>query len=468
MKDINRRSFMNMATCGAMGSLTLFNTLFNLKTMNAASIANSSVYLGGGYKALVCIYLSGGNDSYNMLIPKGNNAEYNDYADSRSIHAIPQNDILSLNGSDYGLHPIMTNVQGLFNDNNLAFVANVGTLIEPIQDRTVMENVNVPLGLYSHADQSQQWQTSVPHDRTAVGWGGKVSDLLMDMNSNDDISMNISLAGSNVFQTGNTTTEFALNPYADNGAITLNGYGQPWLFSEMLTQGVDNMVEASYQDAFKKSYVDVVKVSRDANIQYSEAMEGVTLNTVFSDNFLSMNMSLVARSLAIRDTIGMTRQIFFVDIGGWDMHDELNASHEEGLEYVDSALGEFYTALEELGIADCVTTFVMSEFARTLTSNGNGTDHGWGGNAIIMGEHVNGGQIFGNYPSLKLTDWSGDSNDNLLDVGGGVLIPTTSCDEYFAELALWFGVSASELSTIFPNIGNFYDTGSSSMPLGFL
>jgi len=452
---------MNMATCGAMGYTTLFNTLFNLKSMNAASIANSAVYAGGGYKALVCLYLSGGNDSYNMLIPKGNNAEYNDYADSRSNLAIDQNDILALDGTDYGLHPTMTNIQGLYNDNKVAFISNVGTLIEPIVVNGMVDsNAPEPLGLFSHADQSQQWQTSVPHDRTAVGWAGKVSDLLQDMNTNEDISMNISLAGSNVFQTGNTTTEFALSPYADNGAVTLNGYGNPWLFSEMLTQGVDNMVEASYQNAFKKAYVDVVKVSRDANIQYDDAMSNVSLNTVFSDNFLSMNMSLVARSLAIRDTLGMSRQIFFIDIGGWDMHDELTLAHEEGLGYVDTALSEFYAALEELELTDCVTTFMLSEFARTLTSNGNGTDHGWGGNVMIMGEHVNGGQIYGNYPSLEL--------GSMLDVGGGVLIPTTSCDEYFAELALWFGVAPSELATIFPNIGNFYDTSSPDNPIGFL
>lgn len=466
MKNLNRRNFVKMATCGAMGCTTIFNTLVNLKAMNAASIANSAVYAGNDYKALVCLNLGGGNDSFNMLIPKGDNTEYNDYATSRSIHAIPQDDILSLNGSDYGLHPVLTNMQSLFNDNNLAFVANVGTLIEPIDDYNDFNDPfsSLPLGIYSHADQSQQWQTSVPHDRVAIGWGGRVADMLQDMNTNENISMNISLGGNNVFQSGETTSQFSISPI--NGAETIDAYGQPWLYSEMLTQGVDNIVEATYQDAFKQTYVDITKISRDANIEYSEALDNVTLATAFSDTYASNNMSMVARSLAIRETLGMQRQIFFVDIGGWDMHDELNETHAYNLEMIDTALGEFYTALEELGLTDCVTTFMVSEFARTLSSNGNGTDHGWGGNVMIMGGAVNGGQVFGNYPSLKLGGNNGI--DNPLDIGNGVLIPTTSCDEYFAELAIWLGVEPSELSTIFPNIGNFYDVNSSDLPIGFL
>jgi len=461
-KHINRRNFLSMAGCGAMGYTTLFNTLINLRSMNAASIANSAVYAGGDYKALVCLFLNGGNDSFNMLMPKQDDNEYDIYAETRSNNAIPQEDILALDGSNYGLHPSMTNVRDMYNDGKVSFITNAGTLIEPIDNKWQIwdGSAPTPLGLYSHSDQSQQWQTSVPHDRTGVGWGGKINDLIHDMNENQGISLNISLAGNNIFQTGNETAEYVLNPYSDTGAVTLNNYGFDWNFSEMLTQGVDNMIEADYADLFKKTYVDIVKVSRDANLEFVEALENVSLNTAFDEDAVSMRMELVAKTIAARDTLGMTRQIFFVEYGGWDHHDEVLNAQNEMLGYVDAGLNSFQAAMEELGIADCVTTFFVSEFSRTLTSNGNGTDHAWGGNMLVMGDAINGGQMFGTYPSLELgTD---------IELGGGVLIPSLSCDEYFAELALWFGVAASDLSTIFPNIGNFYDTGSGDMPIGFL
>jgi len=468
MKNINRRKFINMAGCGAMGYTTLLNTLINLKSMNAASIANSAVF--GSYKALVCLFLNGGNDSFNMLMPKQNNSEYETYAETRSNNAIPQEDILALEGSDYGLHPSLSGLRDLYNDGKVSFIANTGTLIEPIDNKWQIWDGSKaePLGLYSHSDQSQQWQTSVPHDRTGVGWGGKINDLIHDMNSNQDISLNISLAGNNIFQTGDETAEYVLNPYSETGAVAINNYGFDWNFSEMLTQGVDNMIEANQVDLFKKTYVDIIKVSRDANLEFVEALEGVSLNTPFEADAVSMRLELVAKTIAARDTLGMTRQIFFVEYGGWDHHDEVLNAQTEMYSYVDAGLTSFQEAMEELGISDCVTTFFVSEFARTLTSNGNGTDHGWGGNMMVMGDAINGGQIFGTYPSLVLGSYNQGDDMNEIDMGGGVLIPSLSCDEYFAELALWFGVSPSDLNTIFPNIGNFYDVNSSDMPIGFL
>jgi len=456
---IDRRDFLGKAACGAMGYTTLFSTLFNLKTMNAAAIANSAVF-GGDYKALVCVFFAGGNDAFNMLVPKNNQAEYNAYADARSNVALSQNEILPLNGSDYGLHPSMGPMQTLYNEGKLSFISNIGTLIEPVENMNQVYDgsIPVPLGLFSHADQSQQWQTSVPHDRTAIGWGGKVADLLGDMNSNQNISLNISLAGNNVFQNGENSSQYVINPYS--GAIQINGYGEDWLFSELRTAAIDNMVEANYQDLYKKTYVDVIKVSRDSNIEFAEALDPISLNTNFSDNELSDKMKMVARTIAARNTLSMTRQIFFVEVGGFDMHDEVVESHAEALTNISLAFSEFNAAMEELETTECVTTFTISEFARTLSSNGNGTDHAWGSNCIVMGGQVNGGNIFGTYPTLAL-----DSN---IDIGGGVLIPELSADEYFAELSQWFGVEDSDLATLFPNLGNFYSAGSGEAPIGFL
>ena len=169
---------------------------------------------------------------------------------------------------------------------------------------------------------------------------------------------------------------------------------------------------------------------------------------------------MVAKTIAARDSLGFSRQIFFVEIGGFDNHDELLINHGSNLKEVNDALRYFNSLLFELNMNDCVTTFSVSDFARTLTSNGNGTDHAWGGNAFIMGGAVNGKDIYGNYPTLAL--------NSDLDLRSGVMIPTTAADLYMAELALWFGVSASELTTILPNLSNFYDTSSGPPPLGFM
>jgi uncharacterized protein (DUF1501 family) len=387
--------------------------------------------------------------------------EYSDYATTRSNLAIPEADILGLSGTDHGIHPAMTDLKDMYDDGKLAFMTNVGTLIEPTtKTQFYDESVDLPLGLYSHSDQSQQWQTSVPHDRTNIGWGGRVADLVSSMNTNENISMNVSLNGANTFQRGLDTVEYTIDPYDGSiGIINYDGQNQLQMAKKFAT---DNMIEAAYADAFKQTYVDIIKVSRDAHQEFSAAIDGVTpFSTItFSDTDLSQSFHMIAKTIAAKDTLNFERQIFFVELGGFDMHDELLVAHDDRMKLVNDALFEFQQAMEEISMDDCVTTFTMSEFSRTLTSNGNGTDHAWGANVMMMGGAVNGGSLYGTYPNLAL--------DSSIELGGGVLIPDISTDEYFAELALWFGVSASDLSTIFPNIGNFYDTNSGVMPYGFL
>jgi uncharacterized protein (DUF1501 family) len=301
------------------------------------------------------------------------------------------------------------------------------------------------------------WQTGVPHDRVAQGWGGKIADMLHACNTNQAISLNISLAGSNIYQTGNTSIEFAIDPYG--GSTTINGYGEDWQMSQMRTQAIDNMIDAYHEDMFKKSFVDIIKIGKEGAEQFNTAVDSVNINTPFTDNYLSQSFNMIAKTIAARDTLGMSRQIFFISYGGWDHHDEVLNAQEEMLTEVDSALAEFNAAMKELGVHDDVVTFSMSEFGRTLTSNGNGTDHAWGGNVFAMGGPVNGQQVYNGYPDLGL--------NNNIEIGGGVLIPSMSVDEYFSELSLWFGVPPSELITLFPNITNFYSPGSGN-PIGFL
>jgi len=291
-------------------------------------------------------------------MPTETNA-YNHYATTRSNLAIDSSSILPLDGVDYGLHPEMTDVQTLFNDSKVAFISNVGTLIEPAtKTQFFNDTVDVPLGLYSHADQFQQWQTSVPHDRVNIGWGGKVADLVDSMNNNDNVSMNVSLNGANIFQRGTDTVEYAIDPY--NGSVGIRGYNGSNSVDMAKTMASDNMIEASYADAFKQTYVDVIKVSRDAHIEFSDAIDNVAPFTTvtFSDNDLSQSFHMVAKTIAARSALSFDRQIFFIDLDGFDMHDELLLAHANKMKLVNDALHEFNLAMEEINTADCVTGLV--------------------------------------------------------------------------------------------------------------
>lgn len=465
-QPISRRKFFGQASCAAIGVSTLYSSLVNLKAFSAAALANSATAYDPEYKALVCVFLSGGNDSFNMLMPR-TPSEYNEYAATRSNLAIPLGNMLPIfpdaaGGRLFGLHPNMMRCQQLFNQGKMAFISNVGTLVEPTtREQYWQDQVELPLGLFSHSDQGQQWMTGLPNGRSGTGWGGKVADLINDMNNNPNISMNLSLGGTNIFQTGKETVEFALDPY--NGSSGIYGYGDhdEWnVFDRMRTQAINSMVDAEYQNMFQKTYIDVIRKSRDGHIQFQDAIGGVPqLQTTFTDNYLSKSFEMAAYSMAAHEALGMKRQIFFIDFGGWDHHDEVLDEQGNMLYDLDTALGEFSDALAELGLGKQVTTFSLSEFSRTLTSNGNGTDHAWGGNAMVLGDDVIGKRIYGDYPTLAL----GSS----IELGSGVLIPQISADTYFAELALWFGVSPSELSTIFPTLTNFYQP-SSTPPIGFL
>lgn len=462
--NISRRKFIGQS-CAAVGYTTLFSSLLNLKAMAAATMDNSSnLFLGGDYKALVCVMLGGGNDSFNMLMPKGDN-EYNEYTTTRSNLAIAQNEILQINpntsdGRVFGLHPSMPDMQQLFEAGNLAFLSNVGTLIEPSTKTDIIDGVvKTPLGLFSHADQIQQWQTGRPHERTNVGWGGRIADLVQSMNANQNISMNISLQGSNVFQRGDEIIPYTIS---NNGSIGISGYGQQNGFDQLRTDAVNSMLDRDYQDIYKNAYKNTIKSSNDASLEFQAAVDAVPdfLTAIPEYNNLARQLRMVAKTIAARDTLSFSRQIFFVQLGGWDHHDELLISQSSKLSQVNLALKYFNDIMTEINTNDCVTTFSVSDFARTLTSNGNGTDHAWGGNAIMMGGAVIGKDIYGNYPTLAL--------NSDIDLRDGVLIPTTPADSYMAELALWFGVSPSDLNMILPNLSNFYDTNSGTPPLGFM
>ena len=467
---MKRRNFIHQASCAAVGSSTLFSSLINMKAIGAASLSNSSVIGSNDYKALVCILLGGGNDSFNMLVPRQGNP-YQEYAATRSNNAIPSEDLLPLNvlegdGKSYGLHPSLSNLRDMFHNGRLAFLSNIGTLVEPI---TVQQYSNgsgrFPLGLLSHSDQIQQWQTAFPQDRSSIGWVGKMTELIGDMNNNQSLSLNVSLSGSNFIQTGNQTVPYAMIP--GEGAAGIFDFEPEWDWEvgRLRDKAIRDMIDYQYSDAFEKTYINTIEKSIDSYQQYNDAFastHGTLQNIIFpyDDWQFAQSMKTIADTIVARDILDQQRQTFFVEFGGWDHHDELVMSHAEQLEVLDRGIKSFYDAMDQIGASDKVITFLISDFGRPLTSNGNGTDHAWGGNVFVIGDSIKGQRMYGRYPDLNF-------NDNT-DIGGGIFVPELSADEYFAELALWFGVPKSDLSMIFPNLTNFYDINSPSTPIGFL
>lgn len=460
MKNQHRRDFLKLAGLSCLGYTSKASTLFQLNNMGAMARLNSEQ--AEDYKAMVCIYLEGGMDSFNMLVPM--DTRHASYTVSRSNLAIPKNQLLPISPTNvgtaqYGLHPSMKNIASLFNQGKAAMITNVGTLLEPITKTQYEQNKGrTPLGLFSHSDQANQWQTAVSDNRLNKGWAGRMADLMYTVNSNDLISMNVSLSGSNVYQSGNSVVEFTLST---EGATGIYDYNAEWGTHPAKKAAIQKLMQAKYKDPFKQTYVNTFNRALDGNVSFNRALQnGTVITTTFEDNNLGNSLKMIARTIALRKTLGFKRQIFYLHFGGWDHHDELLDNQRGMLQTLDLAIDSFQKSLQELSIADNVVTFTMSEFGRTLSSNGNGTDHAWAGNAMVIGNPVKGKQIYGNFPSLTLK-----SN---IDLGNGVLIPDMPNDLYFAELALWFGLSRTDLYDVFPNLGNFYAKGSVKAPIGFL
>ncbi|MCH6257361.1 DUF1501 domain-containing protein [Puniceicoccaceae bacterium K14] len=456
-KQYSRRQFIGQMSCAAVGSTALYSTLLNLALTSRASA--QTLPSGNDYKALVCLFLAGGNDSYNMLVPRENN-EFASYQTTRADLALDAEDLLDINdprsGRNFGIHSSLPRVRDLYNSGDLAFVANVGTLVQPTTlDDVRNERAPLPLGLYSHSDQQMHWHSSTPDQRSSVGWLGKAADILHSTNENDRISMNISLSGSNILQSGNNIIPYSLTT---RGAITLDNYDQEW--AQFFRGAVDSLLDQEYQSLLKQNYAKVNSDAIDAGAEFNSAIDGITpFTTEFPDTNLGQRLRMIASSIAARGPLAMRRQNFFVESDGWDHHDEVLNSQQGMLAEVDEAVSAFWSAIEELGLQNDVTLFTASDFARTLTSNGQGSDHAWGGHQFVLGGGLSGGRIYGEYPEdLSL--------DNNLDVGRGRILPTTSVDEYFGELARWIGVSDTDLPDVLPNLDRFYTIGSETGPLG--
>lgn len=454
--DLARRAFLRRgAQLGLAG--TAMPWALNLSMIGDAAAATDP----NDYKALVCVFLYGGNDYGNTLIPV-DSTNYAAYARIRQGLALTQAELAATklssatglpSGMQYALAPGLAAIKPLFDSGKLAVQLNAGPLIQPT---TVAQynakSVKLPAKLFSHNDQQSTWQADLPEGALS-GWGGRIGDLMLSGNGGSVFSC-ISVTGNAVFLSGAQAVQYQLST---NGAVPVNGITNTLYGSATAQAALRTLITRERSHLMEAEYTRVTRRSINAETQMRTALAAApAVNTVFdSTNSLALQMKMVARTIAARSSLGPRRQVFMVSLGGFDTHASLLDTHPVLMGKLADAMKSFYDATVELGVADKVTAFTASDFGRTLTSNGNGSDHGWGGHHFVLGGAVAGGRFYGTAPAVA----SGGPDD----VGQGRLLPTTAVDQYAATLASWFGVSDTDLPLVLPSIGNF-----STRKLGFV
>ncbi|MBI5255186.1 MAG: DUF1501 domain-containing protein [Burkholderiales bacterium] len=485
--------------------------------LNLAALGTAAAQSAGDYKALVCLFLFGGNDAYNMVLPT-DAASWTNYqtvrnqapdpialmapgtapnpaaaagSPARLGGVLPLSPVTPLaGGRTLALHPVMSGLQTLFNtDRRLAVLPNIGPLVMPTTKAQYGSSLHPkPANLYSHNDQTNTWQALGPEGAT-VGWGGRMGDLLA-ANNGLPVFTSISAAGNAVWLAGESTRQYQVSA---SGAIRMGADSNGRIYgSQAVAQAMQRVVATTRSaHVLEADLVSVTRRSIDAEVLLRNALKPagsapfgtpVATGTYNSDNdpllrypnpltgatapnALAVQLQTVARMIdAGRSTLGARRQVFFVNLGGFDTHDAQNRGQADLLARLSHAMAYFDATLGGLGLRNQVTLFTGSDFGRTFTSNGDGTDHGWGAHHFVMGGAVRGGAVYGNVPTLGAKNANNNNFDSSPDqLGNGALLPTTSVDQLGATLGTWFGLSNTQLLDIFPNLGNF-----SNRNLGFM
>lgn len=464
-QNLSRRGFLGSMMAAAGTTVAPF-------AVNLAAMSNAAAQNAGDYKALVCLFMAGGNDAFNTVLAT-DSTSWNEYqrlratTDASSI-ALPapgaSGGVLSISpannqGRSFALHPRLTNLKGLFEAGNAAILANVGTLVQPTTlAQYKAASVKLPPKLFSHNDQQSMWQSDAP-EGSAVGWGGRMGDMVASSNSNNTFGC-ISVAGNAIFLTGKQTRQLQITTNGLPGITNLNGalFGTP-----QVANPLRNIITSQGSNKLQNDHAAVLTRAINAQATLAAAMApmgagGIPNPTNYvnpnngnvASNPLAVQLQAVARVIAGRGALGVKRQVFYVSMGGFDTHGAQTGTHADLMARLDHAIAYFNTVMTSMQGTDLrkqVTLFTASDFGRTFVTNGNGTDHGWGSHHFIVGGAVKGRDIYGKFPT------TGVNHD--LDVGSGSLLPTTSVDQYGATLASWFGVPADQLASVFPNIGNF-------------
>jgi uncharacterized protein (DUF1501 family) len=489
----SRRAFLQRSAQLAFTGAAL-PTLLNLAAMGDAAAFNAPA---GSYKALVCIFLYGGSDYANTVVTY-DDPSHAAYTTIRTSIALPKSALAPTlltpttalpSGRQYAFHPSMPDLANLFNTGKAAVQLNVGPLIVPItkeqyngSNRTLYP---LPPKLFSHNDQQSLWQSTYPEGST-IGWGGDIGDLALTSNANSLFTC-ISITGNSVFLSGDSALAYQVS---SAGAVKINATSYNVYNSGNVRSVISQLAQQPRAHILENEYNRVTTRAISAETAISSAIgtgqaaDGASSTAgvgtflpftgsvnnvpgVLTNNNLAAQLKMVARLIAARTTLGAKRQVFFVSAGGYDLHDNLLAGQTENMTKLNNALNAFYQTTVNLGVADQVTAFTASDFGRTLTSNGDGSDHGWGSHHIVVGGAVKGKEFYGVAPPVSVGNTA--AAEDQWHVGQGRLLPTTSVDQYAGTLATWFGVNpigvngaVSELDGILPNLRNFNGTPQAS------
>ena len=423
--------------------------------LNLAAISEAAAQSATDYKALVCVFFYGGNDHGNTLVPY-DQSTYDSYATLRSTLATARASLDATlltpaagaelpNSRQYALAPQLSALKPVFDAGRLGVLLNIGPLSQITSKAEYnARSVALPPRLFSHNDQQSTWQASSPEGSTS-GWGGRIGDLMASGNG-QSVFTAVSVTGNAVYLSGRSAVQYQVT---SNGSVPINGIGSTLYGSAAAAQALRSLITSTPgTNLFEREHARVVQRSVDADVALRSALGGIApLTTAFPATGLGSQLSMVARMIAARNAVAAKRQVFFVGIGGFDTHDKLADNHPLLLTQIGGALAAFDAAMVELGTSQQVTAFTASDFGRTLSSNGDGSDHGWGSFHFVSGGAVRGRRFFGQAPL--------PGNNGPDDVGQGRMLPTMAVDQLAATLATWMGVTGTDLTTVVPGIGNY-------------